>query len=297
MKLRFREKISKIQLFGSMLVPAVGTGLFMRVAISGTDNLLLSLIIVGFCGVVWLFVFWHLRNRAGMIELTDYAIKVANRGYFKGALVDLRTQVVIINNRLWIPYEEVLDITVEEGNIYLNFLGISSNVVLHPVDIEGFLSALSEKVSIDIKYNNPVKNDAFVFKHVFNTPTKIFLAVLFVLFQIPGIWNIVHGRGFAVFITLGMMMLMFIVAISVLHKMTYTLTDKEIVKHSKYGDHDLGIKKISYANIIEVIPSKWYVTVKFRNGSSAYFYPDDFDFFHFQLQRKLEAYRKQAKTP
>jgi len=154
MKLIFKEKTSKMQLFEVMFVPAIGTGLFMWVAFSNGDRWL-WLFTVGVCVVVWLFVFWHFKRLSSVIELTDYAIKVTDRWYFKETLE--KTRVQIINKRLWIPYEEVLDITVEEGDIYLNFLGISSSIVLHPADIEAFLSALNKKVSIDIKYSNPVK--------------------------------------------------------------------------------------------------------------------------------------------
>ena len=296
MKLVFKENLSKMHLFGIIFSCFFVTVPLIWITFMNPENYWIWPGTAVWCGLVFLVAFWNLKKVSGVIELTDKEIKVANRGYFKDAITDLRTRVRIKNNRLLIPYEEVLDITVENGNVYLNFVGISSNVVLHPVDIGGFISELREKLSlsINIEYNTPVKSDSLVFENkvVTNAPTVITFAVIFVLLQIPGIWNIIHSGNYILSIVIAVVTIIFFVVIFGLYKVKITLTDKEIVEYSKMGDADLGMKKVPYADISEVVETKWRVDIKKHSGESVYFVPADISDFYLQLQEKLNNYRK-----
>lgn len=293
---KFKERIPMI-LKAALIIPALFVTLpFLLIVFLNPANFWFLPFALGWCVLVFLNLFYRF-NIVSKVILTDKRIIVPNRGNHRH-VSDVSGSVIIRNGLIMIPYEELLDITVKERNIYLTYKGLSNCVVLDITNEEKFISILNTKlltlginIPINIETNNTKVSDFLLYSNntLKNTPTIIIFIIFFTFPNFVGFYNIFSGNlnDSLIFTVLTALVTIMFFTVIFMYKDILILSDEGIIESTKIGDIDLGDKKILYTDIVKIKETNWRVDIRLKSKGYIYFVPTNKKDFCLELCKRV----------
>jgi len=297
--LKFKENLSSTHKMGVIIPIILCIIPFLILSLTNFSNLIFILIFSGWCIFSILVVIYRL-NSLSTIVLSDKMLLVPNRYYYKHS-GDINKQVKILQGKLLIPYKEIIEITIRNKTIYLTYIGLSSSIIIQPRNIEQFILALKEKfqtINLNIPIHNESDKNLLYFKNdiLTNKPTLLGFAIIFLLPNLVGIFNLITANGIGTFIEFDSLIFAIITALVTIiffisifkYRTIIILSDKEIIETSQLDNDKYSSKKIAYTDIKKITKTKWRVNIKTRTNDEIYFVsnPETVNIFYAQIKKK-----------
>lgn len=268
----FKEKTPLLYKVGIIINILLISGMFISIDLTKPSNY--CFLPIGIAISIILIIYsCHYLSSHSKIGVFAESLSVSKNGRYKGCL-DVESKIKIINGKMIIPYKEIQGIKVYSHKIYLKYKGILNFIVLEPKQLNDFLLILENKIkeqhlAIPINKNagEIINEETPVFRNniLNNVPTIIAFTIFLAPLNCFSAYNLVKYSDYFFFISTSIASMGIYFAIFA-YKELIILSDKELIKWTKFGSIDLGIQKISYNKINGIKKTKYRVDLKTKSG-------------------------------